>query len=46
MNVVGDMLFSYATSQKTYFNGHPLDLFFYWGYIFFALAFYTHMKEL
>jgi len=46
MNVVGDMLFSYATSQKTYFSGHSLDLFFYWGYIFFALALYTHMKEL
>lgn len=46
MNVIGDMLFSQATSQGTYFNGHPLDLFFYWGYILFALAFYTHMKEL
>lgn len=46
MNVIGDMLFSYATSQDTYFSGHPLDLFFYWGYILFALAFYTHMKEL
>lgn len=46
MNVIGDMLFGYATSQDTYFSGHPLDLFFYWGYILFALAFYTHMKEL
>lgn len=46
MNVIGDLLFSYTTSQNTYFNGHPLDLFFYWGYLLFALAFYTHMKEL
>lgn len=46
INVIGDMLFGYATSQETYFDGHPLDLFFYWGYILFALAFYTHMKEL
>jgi len=46
MNVIGDMLFSYATSQDTYFSGHPLDLFFYWGYILFALAFYTRLKEL
>jgi len=46
MNVIGDMLFGYATSQDAYFSGHPLDLFFYWGYILFALAFYTHMKEL
>jgi len=46
MNVIGDMLFSYTTSQDTYFSGQPLDLFFNWGYILFALAFNTHMKEL
>lgn len=46
MNVIGDILFGYATSQETYFPGHPADLFFYWGYILFALAFYTHTKEL
>jgi len=46
LNVVGDVLFAYTNSQNTYFSGHPLDLLFYWGYIFFSLAFYTHMKEL
>jgi len=46
MNVIGDILFSYSTAQEAYFDGHPLDLFFYWGYVLFALAFYTHMKEL
>jgi len=46
MNVIADMLFSYTTLQGTYYDGHPLELFFHWGYILFALAFYTHMKEL
>jgi len=46
MNVVADMLFSYTTLQGAYYEGHPLELFFHWGYILFALAFYTHMKEL
>jgi len=43
---VADVLFSYTTLQETYYNGHILELFFHWGYILFALAFYTHRKEL
>jgi hypothetical protein len=27
-------------------QGHPLELFFNAGYVLFALAFYTHAKEL
>jgi hypothetical protein len=46
MEVIADMLWSYTTLQKTYYDGHPLELLFHWGYILFALAFYTHMKEL
>ena len=46
MNVIADILFSYTTLQGTYYEGHPLELFFHWGYILFALGFYTHMKEL
>ena len=48
MNVVGDVLFSYATLLGTYWEmpAHPLELFFHWGYLLFLLAFYTHMKEL
>jgi len=46
MNVIGDILFGYTNSQGIYFDGHPLELFFNWGYILFALAFYTYMKEL
>ena len=46
MFVLGDMLFTYATLQGTYFTGHPLELPFHFGYILYALAFYTHTKEL
>jgi hypothetical protein len=46
MNVLGDIFFSYTTLQGTYYNGHFSELFFAWGYILFALAFYSHKKEL
>jgi len=46
MNVFGDILFSYTNLQNTYFSGHPLELFFHMGYLFFILSFYAHMKKL
>ena len=46
MDVLADMLFTYTTLQGTYFNGHPLELSFHFGYILYALAFYAHTKEL
>ena len=46
MNVFGDMLFSYTNLQNTYYSGHPLELFFHLGYLFFLLSFYTHTKKL
>jgi len=46
MNVFGDLLLSYTNLYGIYYEGHPLELFFYTGYIFFALAFYTHIREL
>lgn len=46
LNTVADILFSYTTSQNTYYNGHPIDLLYTISYIFFALAFYVHVKEL
>ncbi|MGQ9529837.1 MAG: hypothetical protein ACUVTC_00215 [Candidatus Bathycorpusculaceae bacterium] len=45
-DVCGDILFSYTTLQETYYNGHLLELFYHFGYIFFLLAFYIHTKEL
>ena len=46
MNVFGDLLFSYTNLQNTYYSGHPLELFFHMGYIFFIVSFYAHMKKL
>jgi len=46
MNVFGDLLLSYTNLNGMYYEGHPLELFFHLGYIFFALAFYSHTKEL
>lgn len=46
MFALADMLFTYATLQGTYFDGHPLELPFHFGYILYALAFYVHTKEL
>jgi hypothetical protein len=46
MDVLADMLFTYTTLQGTYFNGHPLELAFHFGYTLYALAFYVHTKEL
>jgi len=46
MNVFGDLLLSYTNLSGIYYEGHPLELFFHAGYIFFSLAFYTHTKEL
>jgi hypothetical protein len=46
MNVFGDLLLSYTNLYGIYYEGHPLELFFHAGYIFFSLAFYTHVKEL
>ena len=45
-DAVADLLFSYTTLQGTYYNGHPLELFYHWGYILYTLAFYVHTKEL
>jgi len=46
MNVFGDLLLSYTNLAGIYYPGHPLELFFHAGYIFFAFAFYAHTKEL
>jgi hypothetical protein len=45
-NVIADILFSYTTTQETYYSGHPLELLYHFGYLLFLLAFYIHTKEL
>lgn len=46
LNVIADMAFSYTTLNNTYYDGHPLELLYHFGYMLFALAFYVHQKEL
>jgi hypothetical protein len=46
LNVAGDMIFSYTTAQRTYYNGHLSELLFIYGYLFFTIAFYVHTEEL
>jgi len=43
---VSDLLFSYTTLLEVYYSGHPLEIFWLWGYIGLALAFYQHRKLL
>ena len=45
-NAFGDILFSYTNLQSEYYSGHPLELFFHLGYLFFLLSFYIHTKKL
>lgn len=44
-DTVADITFSYTTIHETYYNGHWLELLYHFGYIFFLLAFYLHVKE-
>jgi len=46
MNVFGDLMLSYTNLSGIYYQGHPLELFFHAGYIFFALAFYAHTQQM
>jgi len=46
LNIVADLLFSYAELQGFYFEGHLFELFWLWGYVAFFLGFYVHWREL
>jgi len=45
MNIAADLLFSYAELQGFYYEGHPFELFWLWGYVAFLLGFYIHRRE-
>jgi len=40
LTLLGDIAFDLTVLQGTYYDGHPLDLFFYWSYLAFSLGFY------
>jgi len=46
LNVVADLSFAYAELQGFYYEGHPFELFWLWGYVAFLLGFYVHRREL
>lgn len=43
---LADILFSYFVANGTYYEGHPLDLFFEFSYACFGLAIYEHLGAL
>jgi len=46
LNIAADLLFNYAELQGFYYEGHPLELFWLWGYVAFLVGFYIHKREL
>jgi len=45
LTAVADLLFSYTTLQGIYFEGHPSELLYLWGYIALLLGFHVHRRE-
>jgi len=46
LNVVADILFSHGTLTGWYFSGHPIELFYLWGYVSLGLGFQAQRTEL
>jgi len=46
LNIVADLSFTYAELQGFYYEGHPFELLWLWGYIAFLLGFHIHKREL
>jgi hypothetical protein len=46
LNIVADLLFTFAELQGFYYEGHPLELFWLWGYVAAILGLYIHRREL
>jgi hypothetical protein len=46
MRVIAVSSFCYTTAQGIFCQGHPLELFYFIGYLLFTVAFYLHIKEL
>jgi len=45
LQIVADLLFNYTELQGFYYEGHPLELFWLWGYVTFFLGLYIHKRE-
>ena len=44
--VIADLLFSYSTALGFYYEGHPIDLLYYFGDLFILLSLYEHTRIL
>jgi len=45
LQIAADLFFNYAELQGFYYEGHPLELFWLWGYVAFLLGLNIHKKE-
>ncbi|MBS7623721.1 hypothetical protein KEJ39_08670 [Candidatus Bathyarchaeota archaeon] len=43
---IADIMFSYTAALGVYYEGHPLELFYHYAYVMFALATYEHSKAI
>jgi len=41
---LADIGFFVTQYNYTYYTGHPIEIFFYWSYIFYIFGAYTHLK--
>jgi len=41
---IADTLFLVTQVEDSYYTGHPLEILFYWAYLFFAFGVYDHLK--
>lgn len=46
LNIAADLLFSYAELNGFFYEGHPIELFWLWGYVAFLLGFIIHWRQL
>ncbi|MEM4245897.1 MAG: hypothetical protein QW390_01220 [Candidatus Bathyarchaeia archaeon] len=46
MDAAADVMFGHAAATGAYYEGHPLDLLYDYGYILFTLAMYEHQRAL
>lgn len=46
LTAIVDIIFSLGTLQGWYYSGHPIELFWVWGYVSMALGFYDQRTSL
>jgi|GEM_PF-1595130 len=46
LNIVADVMFGYAELHRSFYLGHPLELFWLWSYIALTVALYTFERKI